>query len=165
MCKYLQKKKKSETITRQFVVGDSSSRSSELTGYKVSHSYLQHHHHHWPHHHRRQHNQHDVHQLFQCNLILRIPTTPLSPRHALAEMVSPRGLQVTATQRNNNWTTFSTPLTRFSSVMIRHALFPQAPCSSWLPSLYYRSPYDRGYYQTSKMMLSGRQWQLFVNIL
>ena len=60
-----------------------SPRSSELTGYKVSHGYLQHHHHHWRHHHRRHHNQHDVHQLFQSNSILRVPKTSLSPRHAM----------------------------------------------------------------------------------
>ena len=69
-----------------------SPRSSELTGCKVSHGNLQHHHHHWPHHHRRQHNQHDVHQLFQSDLIFRIPETSLSPRHALSSFSGWDGL-------------------------------------------------------------------------
>ena len=69
-----------------------SSRSSELTVYKVSHGYLQHHHHHWRHHHRRHHNQHDVHQLFQSNSILRVPTTSLSPRHAMPSFSGRDGL-------------------------------------------------------------------------
>ena len=56
------------------------SRFCELAGSKVSHGCLPHHHHHWRHHHRRHHNQHDVHQLFQSNFILRIPTTFLPPR-------------------------------------------------------------------------------------
>ena len=55
----------------------------ELTGCKVNHGCLQHHHHHWRHHHHRQHNQHDVNQLFQSHLTFRIPTTSLSPWHAL----------------------------------------------------------------------------------
>ena len=59
------------------------SRFCELAGSKVSLGCLPHHHHHWRHHHRRQHNQHDVHQLFQSDLIFRIPTTSLSPWHSL----------------------------------------------------------------------------------
>ena len=68
-----------------------SSRSNELTVYKVSHGYLQHHHHHWRHHHRRHHNQHDVHQLFQSNSILRVPKTR-SPPHAMPSFSSWDGL-------------------------------------------------------------------------
>ena len=69
-----------------------SSRSSELTVYKVSHGYLQHHHHHWRHHHRRHHNQHDVQQLFQSNSILRVPKTSRSPPHAMPSFSSREGL-------------------------------------------------------------------------
>ena len=68
-----------------------SSRSSELTVNKVSNGYLQHHHHHWRHHHRRHHNQHDVHQLFQSNSILRVPKTR-SPPHAMPSFSSWDGL-------------------------------------------------------------------------
>ena len=64
----------------------------QLTVYKVSHGYLQHHHHHWRHHHRRHHNQHDVHQLFQSNSILRVPKTSLSPRHAMPSFSGRDGL-------------------------------------------------------------------------
>ena len=59
------------------------------SGYKVSHGYLQHH---WRHHHRRHHNQHDVPQLFQSNSILRVPTTSLSPRHAMPSFSGRDGL-------------------------------------------------------------------------
>ena len=76
-----------------------SSRSSELTVYKVSHGYLQHHHHHWRHHHRRHHNQHDVHQLFQSNSILRVPKTSLSPRHAKPSFSGRDGLS----QEDQRW--------------------------------------------------------------
>ena len=69
-----------------------SSRSSELTVYKVSHGYLQHHHHHWRHHHRRHHNQHDVHQLFKSNSILRVPEASRSPPHAMPSFSSRDGL-------------------------------------------------------------------------
>ena len=68
-----------------------SSRSSELTVYKVIHGYLQYHHHHWRHHHRCHHNQHDVHQLFQSNSILRVPKTR-SPPHAMPSFSSWDGL-------------------------------------------------------------------------
>ena len=143
-----------------------SSRSSELTGNKVCHGYLQHQHHHWRHHHRRQHNQHDVHQLFQGNLILRIPTMSLSPRHTLPYISDWDGLpredlrwlQLITKMLNNFHYIFipfrplPLPPSKWSSVMIYHALFPQAPCSFWLPSSYYRSPGARGSYQTSKMI-------------
>ena len=69
-----------------------SSRSSELTVYKVSHGYLQHHHHHCRHHHRRHHNQHDVHQFFQSNSILRVPIASLPPRHAMPSFSGRDGL-------------------------------------------------------------------------
>ena len=54
---------------------------------------------------------------------------------------SPSGLQVTATQRKKNWTTITTFLFPFVICLYLllddhqwfHALFPQAPCSSWLP--------------------------------
>ena len=86
-----------------------SSRSSELTVYKVSYGYLQPHHHHWRHHHRRQHNQHDVHQLFQGNLILRIPTMSLSPRHALPYISDWDGLpREDLRWLQKCWTTFIT---------------------------------------------------------
>ena len=67
-----------------------SSCSSKLTVYKVSHGYLQHHYHHWRYHHRR--HQHDAHQLFQSNSILRVPTTSLSPRHAMPSFSGRDGL-------------------------------------------------------------------------
>ena len=67
-------------------------RFSELTGCKVSHNCLKLHHHHWRHHHHRQHNQHDVDQLFQSHLTFRIPTTSLSPWHALPSFFGWDGL-------------------------------------------------------------------------
>ena len=69
-----------------------SSRSSELTVFKVSRGYLQHHNHHWRHLHRRHQNQHDVHQLFQSNSILRVPKTSRSPPHAMPSFSSQDGL-------------------------------------------------------------------------
>ena len=121
-----------------------SSRSSELTVYKVSRGYLQHHHHHWHHHHRRHHNQHDVHQLFQSNSILRVPKTSLSPRHAKPSFSGRDGLS----QEDQRWLQLNAKMIRqlslrfyslssFASTsfsMIHHALFPQVPRSSWLPS-------------------------------
>ena len=91
-----------------------SSRSSELTVYKVCYGYLQPHHHHWRHHHRRQHNQHDVHQLFQGNLILRIPRMSLSPRHALPYISDWDGLpREDLRWLQKCWTTFITFLFPF----------------------------------------------------
>ena len=118
------------------------SRSSELTGYKVSHGYLQHHHHHRRRHpHLRQHNQHDMHQLFQSNLIFRISTTPLSPRFALPSFSGWDGL----TLEDFRWLQlnakiigqlslplcslssisllYCSPPSQWSSVMIYHAMF------------------------------------------
>ena len=60
-----------------------------------------------------------MHQMFQSNLIFRIPTMSLSPWHvSLDEMVFPwrtsaRSLRVIATQHKNNWTTITTFLFPF----------------------------------------------------
>ena len=148
-----------------------SSRSSELTVYKVSHGYLQHHHHHWRRHHRRQHNQHDVHQLFQSKLILRNPTTSLSPRHALPFF---SGLP----REDFRWVQLNAKMIWQLSL---HFLFPFVLClylllndssrivstgaTLLLVAFYYRLPWAQGCYHASKMMLSGRFWQLFVDIL
>ena len=85
---------------------------SELAGCKVSHGCLQHHHHPWRHHHRRQHNQHDVHQLFQRDLIFRIPTTALSPWHVLPSFsgwagLPPEDFRWLQFNAQNNLTTFT----------------------------------------------------------
>ena len=92
-----------------------SSRFSEMTGFKVSHGYLQHHQYHWCQQPRRQHNQHNMHQLLQSNLIFRIATMSLSPLQSTCPAFflwlrwpSPRGLQVIATQRKKNWATITT---------------------------------------------------------
>ena len=69
----------------------SHSKSYNCRVYKVIHGYLQYHHHHWRHHHRCHHNQHDVHQLFQSNSILRVPKTR-SPPHAMPSFSSWDGL-------------------------------------------------------------------------
>ena len=149
-----------------------SSCSSELTSYRVSHDFLQHHHHHWRHHHHRQRNQHNLHQLFQSNLIFRIPTTSLLPQHALPSFSGWDGLphkDFRWLQLNANrigqlslhfYSLLPLPPSRWSSAISR-----TVSTGSCLLSLFYRSPRARGCYQTSQMMLAGRWWQLFVSIL